>query len=275
MRRPVARGLIAGLFLVLVGTTVPACADEAAAPAPVSTMDASAPAPVQRYTVVASYPHDTHCFIEGMQWTGAGFVESCGLYGASSVRHVSLAGAVTRSAALPRTAFGEGLVALGSKLFQMTWKERIVFVRDAKTLKETSRRALPASLKEGWGMTTDGRSLIASDGTPTVRWIDPKTFAVTRSISVRDGGVEVRNINELEMIDGELWANVWTTDRILRIDPATGSVHAVLDLTGLRPADTLNQPDAVLNGIAYDAVKKRIFVTGKTWATVFEIRVAA
>ena len=123
-------------------------------------------------------------------------------------------------------------------------------------------------------MTTDGKSLIASDGTSTIRWIDPKTFAVTRSVTVSDGGAEVSNVNELELIKGELWANVWMTDRILRIDPATGIVKGIVDLSGLRPVDTLGEPDSVLNGIAYDPLKKRVFVTGKTWDKLFEIRVA-
>ena len=271
MRRPRAAGLTAGLLASFLVGVVPACAQDATAP----RTAAVGPAPVKGYTIVAAYPHDANCFVEGLQWTGTGFLESCGLYGSSTVRQVTLAGKVSRSAVLPKTVFAEGLVKLGTKVFQMTWKEHVVFIRDPTTLKETARRPMPPALKEGWGMTTDGSSLIASDGSSTVRWIDPRTFAVTRSIVVRDGGVEVANVNELELINGELWANVWTTDRVLRIDPSTGTVMAVMDLTGLRPANTLGQPDSVLNGIAYDPVKKRIFVTGKSWDKVFEIRVAA
>ena len=276
MRRPRAAALSAGILLPLLLGVVPACADDASAPAAAVPVTAVPPgAPIVGYTVVASYPRDATCFIEGFQWTGSGFLESCGLYGASSVRQTNLAGKVLRRAALPKSAFGEGLVKLGTKAYVMTWKERLVYVRDATTLKDLGTRPMPVALKEGWGMTSDGTSLIASDGTSTIRWIDPKTFAVTRSIVVRDGAAEVVNVNELELINGELWANVWTTDRIVRIDPSTGVVRSVVDLTGLRPAATLSEPDSVLNGIAYDAVKKRIFVTGKKWDKVFEIRVAS
>ena len=256
---------------LLVGV-VPACAESSA---PISNATAgSTPAPVLGFTVVAAHRADPTCFVEGLQWTGSGFLESCGLYGSSTIRRTTLDGRVTRRAALPKAVFAEGLVALGTKVYQMTWKDRIVFVRDSATFKDLGTRAMPAALAEGWGMTTDGKSLIASDGTPTIRWIDPKTFAVTRSITVRDGGIDVGNVNELELIEGELWANVWMTNRIVRIDPATGAVRSVVDLGGLRPADTLGEPDSVLNGIAYDPAKKRIFVTGKTWGTMFEIRVA-
>ena len=276
MRRPRAAVLAGVLLSVFVIGALPACADDSA---PASTVvSAAAPlaaAPVKGFVLVASYPRDPNCFVEGLQWTGSGFYESCGLYGSSSIRQTTLAGAVKRQTALPKTAFGEGLVRLGTSIYQMTWKEGIVFVRDATTLKVLSTRPMPTGVREGWGMTTDGRSLIVSDGTPTVRWVDPKTFAVTRSIEVHDGASAVLNVNELELIGGELWANVWTTDRVLRIDPNTGAVSSIIDLTGLRPTATLAHPDSVLNGIAYDPAKKRVFVTGKNWDRLFEIRVSA
>lgn len=267
--------VLAVVLLSPLVDALPACADDSTPASTVSTAATVAAAPVKGFVLVASYPRDPNCFVEGLQWTGSGFYESCGLYGSSSIRQTTLAGAVKRQTALPKTAFGEGLVRLGTSIYQMTWKEGIVFVRDATTLKVLSTRPMPTGVREGWGMTTDGRSLIVSDGTPTVRWVDPKTFAVTRSIEVHDGASAVLNVNELELIGGELWANVWTTDRVLRIDPNTGAVSSIIDLTGLRPTATLAHPDSVLNGIAYDPAKKRVFVTGKNWDRLFEIRVSA
>ena len=267
--------VLAVVLLSPLVDALPAGADDSTPASTVSTAATVAAAPVKGFVLVASYPRDPNCFVEGLQWTGSGFYESCGLYGSSSIRQTTLAGAVKRQTALPKTAFGEGLVRLGTSIYQMTWKEGIVFVRDATTLKVLSTRPMPTGVREGWGMTTDGRSLIVSDGTPTVRWVDPKTFAVTRSIEVHDGASAVLNVNELELIGGELWANVWTTDRVLRIDPNTGAVSSIIDLTGLRPTATLAHPDLVLNGIAYDPAKKRVFVTGKNWDRLFEIRVSA
>jgi glutaminyl-peptide cyclotransferase len=228
-------------------------------------------APTQGYKVVAEYPRQAGCFTEGLQWIGSGFLESCGLTGASTARVIGLDGVTSKTVTVPPEAFAEGIVQIGTYAYQLTWRNGFAYVRDAKSLATVAKRPYPKGLLEGWGATTDGKSLIVSDGTAKISFLQTSDLSVRRSITVRNGGQPVEKLNELEWINGEIWANVWLTDQVVRINPTNGRVIAVIDLTGLRPPQTLSNNDAVLNGIAYDKAKKKIFVTGKFWDKVFEI----
>ncbi len=227
-------------------------------------------ATLQGYTVLKTYSHDPKSFTQGLVWNGSGFFESSGGYGTSSLRQTSLDGKVLRSQAVDSSVFAEGLAALGGKLYQLTWTNKKAFVYNASTFKLESTRNYQT---EGWGLTTDGKELILSDGTDQIYFLEPSTFKVLRTIKVSNTGSEIRNLNELEWVDGEIWANIWQTDLIARIDPKTGAVKAFINLVGLRPESASANSDAVLNGIAYDAKTKRIFVTGKLWDKLFEIKV--
>ncbi len=227
----------------------------------------------QSYKILKSYAHDTACFTEGLQWIGSSFLESCGQTGESNLREVALSGQVLRQKALSKDTFGEGVSRIGNRIYQLTWQQNFGFVHDAASLKDIGRVTYPKALREGWGMTTDGKSLIVSDGSSTIRWLEPKTFAVQRSITVRNGDSEVAALNELELIGGEIWANVWMTDLVARIDLKTGRINSWINFAGLRPDSALKDTDAVLNGIAYDAANKRVFVTGKRWDKLFEVAV--
>ena len=246
----VARALIASLALVLLG---------------VGTATA---APVATWSLVASHPHDAAAFTEGLVANGSVLLESTGLQGQSTVRRVDPAtGAVLTQQSLAPSLFGEGLTVLKGSAIQLTWTDHKVFGYDPSTLVRTSARRYPF---EGWGLTTNGRQLIASDGSATVRWLDPTTLKVVRRITVHDGQREIDQLNELELIDGVLWANVWHSDRIALIDPADGHVRAWLNMTRLRAQ--LSAPGEVLNGIARYPGASTIAVTGKYWPQLFEIR---
>jgi glutamine cyclotransferase len=207
--------------------------------------------------------------VEGLLWFQNGFYESTGLEGRSSLRRADFpSGAVLQKVDLASDLFGEGLALVDTHLIQLTWQSHLGFVYDRDTLAQTA--TFPYA-REGWGLTYDGTNLIASDGSDSLTLLDPNTYQAVGTIHVTVAGCALRNVNELEWIDGEIWANVWLTDFIVRIDP-TGSVTSYLDLSGLRdPALSLDR-DAVLNGIAYDPDTQRIFVTGKLWPNLFEIR---
>ena len=179
-------------------------------------------------------------------------------------------GAVVRTHALDPQYFGEGIAILNDRIYQLTWQEQTGFVYDRATFEELQTFTYP---HEGWGITHDGTRLIVSDGTATIRFWDPATLQETGRITVRDNQGPVNRLNELEFVNGELWANIWLTDLIARIDPATGDVLGYIDLTGLLDTSTLTQPADVLNGIAYDAATGRLFVTGKLWPALYEIRI--
>jgi glutamine cyclotransferase len=219
---------------------------------------------------VAQRPHDPAAFTQGLLFADGAFFESTGVYGESSLRRVDPeTGRVTKSLALPPTVFGEGLARLRGELFQLTWQEHRCFVYDATTF-EKRREATYEG--EGWGLTTDGDSLLVlSDGSAVLRFVDPASFAVVRTLEVRDAGHPLGRLNELEWVKAELYANVWGTSLIARIDPRSGDVREFLDLSGL-PEPRHDDVDAVLNGIAYDEGHDRLFVTGKRWGSVFEIR---
>jgi glutaminyl-peptide cyclotransferase len=244
----------------------------------VSTLAASACGPVSRaatpeygYVVVHAYPHDRQAFTEGLFYLNGFLYESTGLEGQSNIRKVQLeTGAVVEQRALAPAYFGEGIVNWKDHLIQLTYQTEIGFVYDLATF--TPQRSF-RYVGEGWGMTQDGAHLLMSDGTQFIRFLDPETLKETGRIAVTDQGQPVRNINELEWVKGEILANIWQTNQIARIDPKTGHVIGWIDLAGLLgPSDRANDPDAVLNGIAYDAVHDRLFVTGKRWPKLFEIR---
>ena len=225
----------------------------------------------QSYKILKTYPHDNRCFTQGLQWIGSSFLESCGQLGQSNLREVNLGGKVIRQKRLPNEVFAEGLVRLGLKVYQLTWQQGYGFMYEAGNFKDLGKFTYPKPITEGWGLTTDGKSLIVSDGSSKLYWLEPKTFAVQRSITVRNGDSEVAALNELELIGGEIWANVWMTDLVARIDLKTGRINSWVNFAGLRPDSSLGDADAVLNGIAYDAIQKRVFVTGKRWDKLFEI----
>jgi glutamine cyclotransferase len=229
-------------------------------------------APVSSYRIVATYPHDPHAFTQGLQFLGGTLYEGTGLNGQSSIRRVDLAtGRVLKGQPISGLYFGEGITVLGNKLYELTWQNGVAFVYDYATFQQTGTFHYSG---EGWGLTTDGKRLIMSDGTSSLRFLDPATFGETNRITVRDGARAVPRLNELEYIEGEIWANVWETELIARIDPRTGRVNSWVDMRGLLKASDRGPETDVLNGIAYDAARKRIFVTGKKWPKLFEIQVA-
>jgi glutamine cyclotransferase len=245
----------------------------AAASAAVWAFVRDSQAPVQQLRIVEEYPHDASAFTQGLVLQGGVLHESTGLYGQSTVRHVDLeTGKVERFVTLDDQVFGEGLAILGDELYLLTWKNRVGYVFDRKTLefKRTFRYG-----GEGWGLTTDGEHLILSDGTAVLRFLDPKDARVVKKLPVRDGGTLVDNLNELEYVDGEIYANIWFSDRIARINAKTGELLGWLDGAALRKQVQLNNPrEDVLNGIAWDAETKKLYVTGKRWPKLFEVEIA-
>ena len=227
------------------------------------------------YRVVKSYPHDPSAFTQGLVYVDGSLYESTGIAGRSTLRKVELetGRTIQKYAVLPEY-FAEGLASWGPDLIQLTYTTQTGFVYERATLK--LKKAFPYA-GEGWGLTQDGKRLIMSDGTSTLRFWDPVTFKEIGKLSVRDRGQLVKDLNELEFVRGEIYANVWHTDRIARISPATGAVIGWIDLKGLlKPGEIAAAPpmagEAVLNGIAYDAARDRLFVTGKLWPRLFEIQ---
>lgn len=238
---------------------------------------ADAAIPVFGYQVVHVYPHDTGAFTEGLFFKDGFLYESTGLLGRSTVRKVRLeTGEVLQSVGLPDNMFGEGIVDWHERLIGLTWQSQIGFVLNLRDFELTGRFAYPG---EGWGLTHDDRELIMSDGTAELRFLDPTTLREVHRLRVTAGGTPVTQLNELEWVDGQIYANIWQTDRIARIDPKTGQVVGWIDLGGLLrngnygPRRENADPNVdVLNGIAWDAATKRLFVTGKFWPKLFEIR---
>jgi glutaminyl-peptide cyclotransferase len=226
--------------------------------------------PVYGYKIIHTYPHDNRAFTEGLVYHDGYLYEGTGLRGQSDLRKVELAtGTVVQRRPLDAQYFGEGVAVYGDTIVELTWQSHVGFVLDRPTFNLQKQFSYPW---EGWGLTYDGARLIMSDGTPVIHFLDPTTFSETARITVTAAGQGVRNLNELEWVNGEIFANVWMTDRIARIAPATGQVTGWIDLTGLRPPETFVNSDAVLNGIAYDATGDRLFVTGKMWAKLYEIQ---
>jgi glutamine cyclotransferase len=227
--------------------------------------------PTDSYQVIHSYPHDAQAFTQGLVYVDGHLYESTGLKGQSSLRMEDLeTGKIDQFQQVPEKYFAEGLTNWGSTLIQLTWESHVAMVYDRFSFRLL--RTLPYS-GEGWGLTQDGVHIILSDGTAALRFLDPETFREVRRVTVRDHRVPVTQLNELEFIHGQIYANIWHSDRIARISPATGRVLGWIDLTGLLPKEDRSSPEAVLNGIAWDSARDRLFVTGKLWPKLFEIKV--
>ncbi len=227
--------------------------------------------PQYGYTVVKAYPHDPGAFTQGLLWRDGFLYESTGLHGRSSVRKVTLeTGVPEQERLIDSRHFGEGVVDWKDRLITLTWQDEMGFIFDLATFERIGEFSYPG---EGWGLTRDETRIIMSDGASALRFLDPETLKETGRIQVTDDGKPVDNLNELEWVKGEVLANIWQTDRIARIDPKTGHVTGWIDLSGLLgPDDRAGRQVDVLNGIAYDAATDRLFVTGKLWPKLFEIR---
>lgn len=253
------RRLYSGCFSLLLVAALAACRAGPAVDAP-------------PYTLLRTLPHDPEAFTQGLLYHRGLFYESTGLYGHSTLREVDPdSGRVLRQRALPRDQFGEGLALLSNRLFQLTWREGTAWVYDADTLETIG--SLPLQ-HQGWGLAVWNNRLIASDGTDTLSVYDPAAWQIVQKIAVRDGARPVDRLNELELVEGELWANIWGETRIARIDPQTGAVRGWLDLSALVPEPLRGSREAVLNGIAYDPATRRLFITGKKWPVLYELRLA-
>lgn len=223
------------------------------------------------FEVVAQYPHDATAFTQGFTFYKGSFYEGTGRQGQSSLRQLDpKTGTVVRKVDLAAEFFGEGITVVGNEVIQLTWVSHIGFVYRLSDFHELRTFQYPG---EGWGLTTDGHDLFMSDGSAEIRVLDAGTFSEKRRIKVRDEGKPIDQLNELEFVEGEIFANIWHSDRIARISPHTGEVVGWIDLTGLLGPFYQREPEAVLNGIAYDRDGKRLFVTGKLWPKIFEIRV--
>ena len=223
------------------------------------------------YRILHSYPHDPDAFSQGLVFVDGHLYESTGRNGQSSLRMVDVeTGRILQEQPVDSKYFAEGLTDWGSTLVQLTWETHVGMVYDRFSFRLLRTFSYAG---EGWGLTHDARSLILSDGTPTLRFLDPATFKELRRVSVTDHGKPVTDINELEYIEGQVYANIWHSDRIARISPRTGKVLGWIDLKGLLPDNERTSPEAVLNGIAWDAGRRRLFVTGKLWPKLFEIEV--
>ena len=226
--------------------------------------------PRYTYAIINTYPHDPNAFTEGLVYSDGFLYESTGLNSASSLRRVDLTtGSVQQEVTLPNQYFGEGITIVNNTVIQLTWQSNIGFIYNKTSFAVIGNFTYPT---EGWGLTFNGTHLIMSDGTNNIYFLDPTTFERTGQIQVHDGNKTVVNINELEYVNGDIFANIWQTSTIAIINPQTGQVKGWIDLTGLSSENNSNS-EAVLNGIAYDQKNDRLFVTGKDWANLYEIRI--
>ena len=232
---------------------------------------ANTAAPVKYgYEIVHIYPHDPSAFTQGLVFIDGKLYEGTGEEGRSSLREVDLqTGNVLKKIDVPEPYFGEGIALLNNKIYQLTWQHQVGFIYNADNFEQIGKFNYSG---EGWGLTTDGHSLILSDGSNRIRFLDPDSFSVTKTIAVLDGNLPVNELNELEYINGQIYANIWHDNRIVTIDPQTGRVTGWIDLNGLLPPGDVHDEEAVLNGIAYDQAGSRLFVTGKLWPRLFEIK---
>ena len=269
MRRRMSVLSYAALAVVLPGLAGCELAGRAE-PLPPAALEQRVGSERLRVQIVQTYPHDPGAFTQGLVLAGGRLFESTGLEGRSSLREVDLAtGKVLRRLDVPAPVFAEGLALVGTRLFQLTWKHETAYTYDRDTF--TKGPSFPYT-GEGWGLCHDGRELVMSDGSARLAFRGPETFRQVREVTVRDQGRPVDHLNELECVGAHVYANIWMTDRIVRVDPKTGAVTAAIDASGLlNPAERVGTD--VLNGIAYDKATRRIFVTGKKWPRVFQIAV--
>lgn len=226
--------------------------------------------PVFTYEVVNTWPHDPEAFTQGLVFHDGKLYESTGHYGTSTLRKLDPdKGKILKKVAVAPQYFAEGITVYQGKIYQLTWEEHKAFVYDLKSFRLEREISYEG---EGWGLTNDGHQLLMTDGTHQIRFVDPVTFKTTRTISVKDNGEPVLNLNELEYVKGEIYANIWKSERIVRIDPQDGKILGWIDLTGLHPIANRPNPEDVPNGIAYDEKEDRLFVTGKRWPKLFQIR---
>ncbi len=261
-----------GLLIVVLGTlAIYSCQNVPESPDYPGPVDSTTlyDIPLYTYKVVNIYPHDRNAFTQGLVFENGFLYEGTGLHGHSTLRRVELeTGRILQSREIPGPFFGEGITIYGNRIIQLTWEAHVGYVYD----KESFRLLREFNYStEGWGITYDGKRLIMSDGTSTLRFLDPETFSEIGRIEVFDNDGPVSRLNELEYVQGEIYANVWQTDRIARISPETGRVTGWIDLAGLLSPEDRSEAVDVLNGIAYDVVNDRLFVTGKLWPKVFEI----
>ncbi len=229
-------------------------------------------APIASVNVINSYPHNPRAFTQGLVFHQGYFYESTGLNGESTLaRKEVTTGKSLQEVKISREYFGEGIVLLNNKIYQLTWKNETVLIYDARSFREVRKIKYRG---EGWGLTSDGKYLLMSNGSSAITFHDPESFKVIRKIHVQDGNTPVGQLNELEFVKGEIWANIFTEDLIVRISPQTGKVTGWINLSALRSYLPRNAQVDVINGIAYDAKEDRIFVTGKYWPKVFEIRLS-
>ncbi|WP_238949147.1 glutaminyl-peptide cyclotransferase [Mycobacterium sp. IDR2000157661] len=265
MRAPHARRLAAcltatAMLLAAACTGSPPAAES-------DTPTQPAPAPVIRPTVLGEIPHDPTAWTQGLEFDGSALYEGTGIAGRSQVRELDPAtGEVRRAGATPNDYYGEGITVVGDRIWELTWRDGVAVEWDKASL--TPLREVPVA-GEGWGLCDDGARLVRSDGTDRLRFHDPATFAETGSVAVTRDGRPLGNLNELECVDGQVWANVWQTDVIVRIDPSTGQVNTVVDATGLWPGQAGDR-GKVLNGIAHIAGDEYL-VTGKMWPSMFRV----
>ncbi len=238
-----------------------------------ATQPNTTPAAVPKYgyQIVNIWPHDSNAFTQGLILADGKLLESTGQEGASSLRTVELeTGKILKKVDVPEPYFAEGITMLNGKVYQLTWQHQVGFIYDSQSFQRVGEFKYQG---EGWGLTTDGQSLILSDGSNRLRFLDPTSFRVTKIINVVDGRIPIDELNELEWVQGEIYANVWHDNRIAIVDPQSGRVKGWIDLTGLIPDGQLPNEEAVLNGIAYDQANDKLFVTGKLWPSLFEIKV--
>jgi glutaminyl-peptide cyclotransferase len=227
--------------------------------------------PQYTFKIVHTFPHDSSAFTQGLEYHDGFLYESTGLEGRSSLRKVRLeTGDVLQHTDLPSKYFGEGITIFKGEIVQITWQSHAGFVYDRNDFRLLRQFSYPG---EGWGLANDGHEIFMSDGTSQIRVLDPATLEEKRRFAVHDGNKQIKELNELEWVEGEIFANIWQTDRIARISPKTGEVLGWIDLAGLLSPIYQLQPGAVLNGIAYDPEHKRLFVTGKLWPKIFEIQI--
>ena len=263
------------LCAALLGAAAPQAAPQSGAsstavpPVTPAKPTAGAPPAVLRARVVARYPHDRGAFTEGLIWSDGHLYESVGKEGQSEIRRVRLEdGVVLARAAIPPAQFGEGLARWHEQLISLTWHDGLAHRWNVRTLRPIGQASYPG---EGWGLATERTGLIESDGSATLKRIDPATFRVTGRLAVTIAGKPVDQLNELEVVDGAILANVWRTPWLVRIDPASGHVNVVIDLRPIVAEVAATDPDAVANGIAWDAARRRLFITGKLWPVLFEV----